>query len=272
MPLYVMKFGGNAIRGKEDTDRFANEVSSLVKEGASIVLVHGGGPEITAEIEKRGMVTTMVSGFRITDDAVLKVAEEVLKCLNRDVIDSLKKAGVSAKGMAGYENGTIGCVKKDKVKVKDGNAVTEVDLGLVGEVSTVNTEHIKKMLSEGIIPVIYPICAGPAGIKMNVNADTVASGIAANTGCNELVFITDVPGILSDVNDKASKIDNITLNEIDDMIASGAISGGMIPKVEACRKAILSGAAAVRMVSGKDKGPIVSGIMSGSPRGTRITK
>jgi acetylglutamate kinase len=265
-----MKFGGNAIRGKDDLDRLAKEISQLIAKGAKIILVHGGGPEITAEIKKRGMTTTMVGGFRITDDAVLKVADDVLKALNDDVTDSLANAGVKAKGMPGYEGNMIVCVKKDPIKVKDGDRTITVDLGLVGEVSEVKTECLEDMLSINVTPVIYPISADASGIKMNVNADTIASGIAAAMGCKEMIFITDVPGILLDVKDAGSKIDKVSLEEIDGLISSGVISGGMIPKVEACRKAILAGVSAVRMVNGKDKKSIVSDVMDGKPHGTLI--
>ncbi|MCL2786821.1 MAG: acetylglutamate kinase [Methanomassiliicoccaceae archaeon] len=270
--LYLLKFGGNAIRGKEDLDRLSGEIAYLTGKGAKIILVHGGGPEITEEIEKRGMTTKKVGGLRITDDAVLKVADEVLKALNDDVVDSLKKAGVKAKGMPGHENGTVICVKKVPFEMKDGDVTVTVDLGLVGEVSEVNVAHIGDMISRGVTPVIYPICADAAGIRMNVNADTVASGIAAAAGCKEMILITDVPGILRNVNDAASKVDKATLKDIDDMIAAGMISGGMIPKVEACREAVLSGVSAVRMVNGKDKKSIVSEVMDGKPHGTLITK
>ena len=270
--IYLMKFGGNAIRGKNDLDRLAKEIALLIAKKAKIILVHGGGPEITAEIEKRGMTTKMVGGFRITDANVLKVADEVLKGLNDDVIDSLRKAGVNAKGMPGYEGGVIECVKKDPIKVKEGEATIKVDLGSVGEVDKVKADYLKGLLSEGIMPVIYPICADANGVKMNVNADTVASGIAAAVGCKEMIFITDVPGILLDVKDPSSKVDQASLKMIDGMIASGIISGGMIPKVEACRKALLEGVSAVRMVNGKDERSIVSDIISGKAHGTLITK
>ena len=271
MSIYLMKFGGNAIRGKEDLDRLAKEIAYITKKGAKIILVHGGGPEITAEIEKRGMTTKKVGGLRITDEAVLKVADEVLKGLNDDVVDSLAKAGVKAKGMPGYEGSVITCVKKAPMNVKDGDTTVTVDLGLVGEVSKVRTDHLNDMLSKGVLPVIYPICADAKGVHMNVNADTVASGIAAAVKCKEMILITDVPGILLDVNDPSSKVDKISLSGIDGLIASGVISGGMIPKVEACRDAILAGVSAVRMVNGKDKASIVSDVMDGKPHGTLIT-
>ncbi|MCL2712787.1 MAG: acetylglutamate kinase [Methanomassiliicoccaceae archaeon] len=253
MSSYLLKFGGNAIRGKGDMDRLANEIFHLTAKGAKIILVHGGGPEITAAIEKKGMTTKMVGGFRITDDNVLNVADEVLKGLNNEMVDSLKNAGVNADGMPGHKDKMITCVKKAPIKAKDNGIEVTVDLGLVGEVDTVDTNKIKEMLSNGITPVIYPICASADGIKMNVNADTVASGIAAALKCKEMIFITDVPGILFDVKDPSSKIDTASLKMIDELISSGVISGGMIPKVEACRNAILSGVSAVRMINGKDE-------------------
>ena len=272
MSTYLLKFGGNAIRGKEDLDRLSNEIAYIISKGAKVILVHGGGPEITAEIEKRGMITEKVAGLRITDDAVLEVADEVLKALNDDVVDSLKKVGVNAKGMPGHEHKTVECVKKEPIKVKDGDVTITVDLDLVGETDKINTKYLNEMISDGILPVIYPICADAAGVRMNVNADTVASGIAAAMGCKEMILITDVPGILRDVKDPNSKIDHVTLNDIDELIASGIISGGMIPKVEACSKAVLAGVSAVRMVNGKDERSIVSDVMDNKPHGTLITK
>ncbi|MCL2607684.1 MAG: acetylglutamate kinase [Methanomassiliicoccaceae archaeon] len=270
MSVYLMKFGGNAIRGKDDMDRLSKEVAQLVSEGEKIILVHGGGPEITDEIEKRGMSTAMAGGFRITDAGVLNVADEVLRRLNDDITASLKKEGVNAKGMSGYDESIITCVKKEPITVKNGDGTITVDLGMVGEADEVNTEIINRMLSENVTPVIYPICADANGVRMNVNADTVASGVAAAVGCREMIFITDVPGILRNVNDKASKIDETTLAEIDVMIENGTISGGMIPKVEACRKAILAGVAAVRMVNGKDERSIVSDAVKNKNHGTLI--
>jgi len=270
LSVYLMKFGGNAIRGKDDLDRLSGEIAQLISEGMKIILVHGGGPEITAEIEKRGLSTTMVGGFRITDENLLNVVDEVLKRLNDDITDSLKNAGVNAKGMSGYFEKMITCVKKEPIKVKNGNETITADLGMVGEVDKVKVDMINKILSENVTPVIYPVCASEDGTHMNVNADTVASGIAAAVGCREMIFITDVPGILRDVNDKESKIDETTLTEIDAMIADGTISGGMIPKVEACRDAILAGVAAVRMVNGKDKNSIVSDVMKNKHHGTLI--
>lgn len=264
--LYLLKFGGNAIRGKDDLDRLSKEIYGLKKDGANIVLVHGGGPEITDEMEKRGLVAKKVAGQRITDDAGLNVAKDVLKWINDDVVDSLTKVGVDAKGIAGFE--FIKAVKKAPLKVVENGKEIMVDLGKVGEVDKVDTAIIFDLLKAGKVPVIYPICAGPEGY-LNVNADTVAAGVAAAIKSKEMIQITDVPGILMDVSDPKSKIDSLTLKDVDALIEKGIISGGMIPKVDACRSAIQAGVSKVRMVNGKDK-TIVSDLLKNSSHGTVI--
>lgn len=266
--LYVIKFGGNAIRGKEDLARLSKEINEFRKQGAAVILVHGGGPEITDEMEKRGLVAKKVAGVRITDAAALEVASDVLKKINGDVVRSLKDSGTDAKGIAGYE--FIKCVKKAPVKAIENGKEVLVDLGLVGEVDTVDIRLLNGLLGKGAVPVIYPICAGTDG-HLNVNADTVAAGIAVAVKCKEMIQITDVSGILRDISDPSSKIDIITLNEVDSLISSGVISGGMIPKVEACRSAILAGVSAVRMVNGKD-GRIVSDLLKNKGHGTVIVR
>jgi acetylglutamate kinase len=268
--VYLLKFGGNAIRGHDDLMRLSGEIAQLIRDGAKIVLVHGGGPEISAEMEKRGMTPRKVAGLRITDAEGLEVATEVLRGLNGDVVGCLEECGVKALGMPGYF--VTECVRKPPVKaVEDGTEIL-VDLGLVGEVSGVDVQTVEDLLAEGITPVVYPIGAMADGSHLNVNADTMASGLAAGIKCKEMITITDVPGILLDINDPASKVDCISLPEVDRLIADGTISGGMIPKVEACRAALLSGVAAVRMVNGKDPRSIVSDVMQNKPHGTVIVK
>ena len=269
--LFVLKFGGNAIRGKEAMMRLSSEIAQMLKDGAKIVLVHGGGPEISEEMERRGLVPKKVAGIRVTDEAGLEVAEKVLSNLNKDVVVCLQEAGVQAIGMPGYHC-TL-CVKKAPVEaVEDGKKIT-VDVGLVGEVSECDPTSLLDLLDVGIVPVIYPIGKDRDGKKLNVNADTMVAGIAASLPCREMIAITDVPGILMDVKDPQSKLDRVDLKKIDELIGSGVISGGMIPKVEACRKAILAGVATVRMVNGTDPQCIVADVMKeGNVHGTVIVR
>ena len=268
--LYVLKFGGNAIRGRDDLMRLSGEIAEMLRGGDRIVLVHGGGPEISEEMERRGMTPRKVCGVRVTDTDSLDVAETVLRRLNSEVVGCLQECGVQALGIPGYFC-TV-CTRKPPMRaVEDGREV-EVDLGLVGEVSGTDPQCLYDLLDQGITPVIYPIGKDADGRKLNVNADTMVAGIAAGMDCREMVAITDVPGILRDVSDPGSKIDSLTLEEVDALIADGIISGGMIPKVEACRSALLAGVGTVRMVNGKDPTSIITDIKKGVPHGTVITR
>ena len=271
--IYLVKFGGNALDGKGGMRQLAHEVADLVRDGYSIVLVHGGGPEISAEMERLGMKPMKVAGVRITDEAGLEVAEKVLKKINADLVDCLLDAGAIAVGMPGYF--CTECERKKPYKAVENGKELTVDPGLVGEVVSVDKQTIFDLLDQHIIPVVYPIGAEVVGDKMqhlNVNADTMAAGIAAGVECKEMIAITDVPGILENVHDLSSKIDRVTFKEIDQLLADGTISGGMVPKVEACRKAVLAGAEAVRMVNGRDPESIVKDVIMGAPKGTLIVK
>lgn len=267
--IYLLKFGGNAIRGHDDMMRLSKEIAQLIHDGAKIILVHGGGPEISAEMEKRGLNPMKIGGVRVTDAPALEVATDVLRKLNGEIVGCLEEASVTAVGMPGYM--CTSCRKKAPYEIIEGNSAIKVDLGLVGEVVSVDVEVLMDILENGITPVIYPIGADESGY-LNVNADTMAAGIAAGIKCKELITITDVPGIMTDIEDPDSKINKLTLKEVDQLIADGVISGGMIPKVEACRNALEAGVETVRMVNGKDKRSIVTDIMKNVPHGTIIVK
>ncbi len=268
--VYLLKFGGNAIRSHDDMMRLSKEIAQLISHGAKIVLVHGGGPEISAEMERKGLVPKMVGGLRVTDEAGLEVVTSVLQRINADMVECLTECDVQALGMPGML--VTDAIKKPPVIVKEDGIEKEADLGLIGEISEVYPDVIFDLLKQGITPVIYPLGSTGDGIHLNVNADTMASGIATGILCKEMIAITDVPGILTDINDPSSKINSLTLAEVDVLIENGTISGGMIPKVEACRKALMAGVPAVRMVNGKDPRTIVSDVMQNKPHGTVITK
>ena len=266
MRIYLLKFGGNAIRGREGMLALSKEVALMRKAGCGVVLVHGGGPEISEEMERRGMTPRKVAGVRVTDADSLEVAEIVLRRINSDVVSCLEECDLEAVGIPGYFC-TV-CERKPPVTV-DGETV---DLGLVGDVSGTDPSSILDLLEDGIVPVIYPIGKDAEGKKLNVNADTMAAGIAAGMGVSEMIAITDVPGILTDIKDPDSKLDSVTLDQVQALIDDGTISGGMIPKVEACRKAVEAGAEAVRMVDGRKPEGLAEDIIEGNPRGTLITR
>ena len=271
MSKYLLKFGGNALSGEGALDRLCSDIAEMLSHGHEVMVVHGGGPEISAEMERRGMEPRKVAGLRITDEATLEVAETVLRRINDSVVEALGRAGVSSIGMPAYMCSL--CRRKDPVKVKDGDETVEVDLGLVGEVVDADLSSADDVIrATGGVPVLYPIGKDAEGRKLNINADTLASAVAVAWKCDEMVAITDVPGILRDVHDHDSKIDTITVDEVHALVEQGVISGGMIPKVEACIRALSAGVPKVRMVDGGDKEHIITESTNGRQKGTVITR
>lgn len=263
----LIKFGGNALSGEGDLKRFGQDIASLIASGFRPILVHGGGPEISQEMERRGLKVRKVSGLRVTDAAALGVAAEVLGRINSEIVSVLVRSGVKAIGMSGCD-ASVMAAKMPPVKVTDelGNEST-VDLDRVGDVSAVDPGRLGSLISAGTVPVIYPICADAGGVKLNVNADTVAAHVARAAGVREMVLVTDVPGILR----AGQVIRSATLGEIDALIADGTITGGMVPKVDACRTALMNGVETVYMLNGKDPHALVRKLLRGEDTGTRIT-
>jgi len=214
-----------------------------------------------------------VAGVRVTDEAGLAVAEEVLSRINGDVVSAFQGVGLNAVAMAGHTGHVVTCAKKPPMKVKDDDgSMIEADLGLVGEVSAVDVALLKGMMADGKVPVIYPICETAQEVRMNVNADTVAYGVASALECDELIMVTDVPGVLMDVNDPGSLRPELTVDEVGRLIDQGIIRDGMVPKVEGCIKALEAGVMSTRMVNGRDKGSILGDLSGEHPKGTRIHK
>jgi acetylglutamate kinase len=263
----LVKFGGNALSGEGDLQRFAQDLGSLIASGFVPILVHGGGPEISEEMERRGLRVRKVAGLRVTDAAALEVAADVLGRINSQIVEALRRAGVAAVGISGCD-ASITASKMPPMKVtgEDGT-VTAVDLDRVGDVSRIDPQHLEAVIGEGKVPVIYPICASADGTRFNVNADTVAAHVARAAGAREMVLVTDVPGILKD----GEVIRSMTLRGIDALIADGTITGGMVPKVEACRTALDHGVRTVYMLNGKEPHSLVRKLIGGEDIGTRIT-
>ncbi len=263
----LIKFGGSSLSGEGDLDRFSSDVAQLRNAGMSIVIVHGGGPEINEAMERKGLKVHKVSGLRITDDASLDVVCDVLSSINSHIVASLSNAGVNAIGLSASEEGMVVCEKKPPVHTEEG----DVDLGNVGEVRTVCSERLMRMLSDGAVPVIYPICADATGKKYNVNADTVAAHIAKAVHAKEMVLVTDVPGILINGEKGKQVLHEATMDKIDELISTGIIIGGMLPKVEACRTALDSGVSTVYMLNGKEPHSLLAKLINGQECGTKIT-
>ncbi len=267
--IFVIKFGGNTLADPANVESLTKELLALQKEGRKIVVVHGGGNSISAEMKARGLTPVMVGGQRVTDEPAMEVVEDVLHRINTELVEQFTAAGVKCIGVGAFRF-TISALRPPYHVMEDG--VDKVyDLGLCGYVTDVDPNPLLDLLDAGVIPVIYPV--GTDGSrKINVNADTMSGGIAVGIGADELLAVTDVPGILRNFPDPESKIDRVTLAEIDGLVQSGVISGGMIPKVEAAASAVRAGAHAVRMVNGTGGRNEISKSIRGEPVGTLIVK
>jgi len=265
--LVLIKSGGNVLSDAGGMAAFASDVKRLIGAGYSVAVVHGGGPEISREMEARGLAVRKVAGLRVTDQAAFGVAAEVLGGVNRQLVAALRGEGIEAIGLSGGQAGLLAS-KKPPVKAEDGSLV---DLGRVGDVSRADRARMDEFLRFGAVPVVHPICHGGDG-PLNVNADSVASALAAAVGADMLVLVTDVPGVLRGGASGKEVIPALTAAEAQGLIADGTVSGGMIPKVQACLDALSDGVPSVLMVNGKEPGTISRRLLNGEKLGTEITR
>lgn len=233
--ITVVKCGGSTVN--KLTAEFFKSIAAMKEKGMNPVLVHGGGLEINRMLEQMQIECEFVNGLRKTTPEVLEVAEMILSGkVNKCLVSSLQSAGAPAFGMSGIDGGLL-----------EAEQVADQDLGLVGNVVNVNTSCIHSMLESGFVPVIAPIAADKNGKKLNVNADAAASAVAQAVGAKELLFITDVEGVLID----GSKADYIHVEQLEQHIHDGEIYGGMIPKVQAAA-ASLTGDLEKVIIAGAD--------------------
>ncbi|MBN9024536.1 acetylglutamate kinase [Kaistia sp. MMO-174] len=267
----VVKFGGNAMGSEELGKAFAEDITLLKLAGINPVVVHGGGPQINAMLNRLGIKSEWAAGMRITDKPTVEVVEMVLAgSINKEIVQTITEAGGRAIGLTG-KDGNMVTVKRltRKVVDPDSNIEKVVDLGFVGEPTRVRTEVLEVLAKSEIIPVLAPVCAGEDGETYNVNADTFAGAIAGALDASRLLFLTDVPGVL-DRNKQLIK--ELTVAEARAMIADGTISGGMIPKVETCIEALDRGVEGVVILDGKTPHAVLLELFTERGAGTLIKR
>jgi acetylglutamate kinase len=245
-----VKYGGHAMGDPELARDFAEDIVLLKAVGINPVVVHGGGPQIGAMLKKLGVESRFVDGLRVTDKATAEVAEMVLSgAINKEIVGWIMQAGGTAIGLSGKDGGLVTASKVTRTtKDPDSQIEQAIDLGFVGEPTTVDTTVIDAACAAGMIPVIAPIAAGADGATYNINADTMAGAIAAALGAARLFLLTDVPGVL---DKQGSLLTDLTPADIARLKDDGTISGGMIPKLETCVKAVEAGCEAAVVLDGR---------------------
>ncbi|MBR2722226.1 MAG: acetylglutamate kinase [Clostridia bacterium] len=238
--VVVVKYGGNAMTSEVLKDSVAHDIVLLNLIGVKVVLVHGGGPEITDMLQKIGKQTEFVDGLRVTDKETVDVAQMVLAGkINKSLVNLLECSGGKAIGLSGIDGHMI------KAKIKD------TRLGYVGTVTSVNPKPIQDLLELDYIPVVSTIGCDDEGNVYNINADTAAAKIAAALDAESLITLTDIAGILRDKDDPDTLISHINVKETEQMIQDGVIVGGMIPKVQCCADAVKDGVKKVFIIDGR---------------------
>jgi acetylglutamate kinase len=247
---FVVKYGGHAMGDPELARDFAEDVVLLKAVGINPVVVHGGGPQIGAMLKKLGVESTFIDGLRVTDKATAEIAEMVLSGgINKELVGWIAGAGGKALGISGKDGGLVIASKVHRTtKDPDSNIERVLDLGFVGEPQTVDTSIIETASAAGMIPVIAPIAPGADGATYNINADTMAGAIAAALGAARLFLLTDVAGVL-DLD--GNLLTDLQPGDIARLQAEGAITGGMIPKLETCIQAVEAGCEAAVVLDGR---------------------
>jgi acetylglutamate kinase len=268
----VVKYGGNAMLNDDIKNKVLQDIVFLRCAGMRPIVVHGGGPEITAMLQKAGKQTQFISGLRVTDAESVGLAEMALVGkINTDLVARLNILGGNAVGLNGKDANLIQA-KKHLADVYENGEVNLVDIGYVGNVEHINTALINVLLDNDFIPVIAPTGVGTNGETYNINADSVAGEIAGALQAEKLLVLTDVKGIYSDYRDESSFISTLTFEKAQELIVRGKIDGGMIPKVKACITALSGGAKKTHIIDGREEHSILLEIFSDDGVGTEVVK
>lgn len=259
----VVKYGGAAMTDDDAKRSVCTDVALLHYVGLRPVVVHGGGPKISAMMNRLGLEPRFVEGLRVTDDATMEIAEMVLVgSIGQDLAAAIQAAGVSAVSISGRDGATLGAC----CMVGPAGA----DLGHVGEVTEIRPKLINDLLEAGHIPVLSPIGMSETGGPLNINADLAAGSLAVALRASKLVTLSDVPGLLRDRNDPSTLISELTLSEARGMLASDAVGSGMIPKLQSCITAVEGGVERAHMIDGSRPHSLLVELFSESGIGTMV--
>lgn len=257
--IIVVKYGGNAMIDEKLKKKVMGDIVLMTQVGIKVVLVHGGGPEITELLSKIGKESEFVDGLRVTDKETVDVAMMVLAGkINKTLVSLLQRNGGKAIGLCGVDGGMIKASQKDE------------RLGYVGDIESVNVKPILDVIEKGYIPIVSTIGADDEGNTYNINADTAAARIAGALKAESLISMTDTPGLLMDKDDPETLIKKITVSQIPALTEQGVIAGGMLPKIECCRDAIEHGVRKVFIIDGRIPHAILIETLTDEGLGTMV--
>ena len=261
--VIVVKYGGSAMADDGLKKNVIKDVTLLKLVGFKPIVVHGGGKDISAWINKTGKKSEFVNGLRVTDAETMEIAEMVLGKVNKSLVTMVEELGVKAIGISGKDGGLLTVEKK----LSDGR-----DIGFVGEVTKVDTKILEDLLEKDFLPIVAPIGLDKNYDTYNINADDAACAIAKAMGANKLAFLTDIEGVYKDPADPSTFISRLTVSEADALIDDGFIGGGMLPKLKNCTEAIKNGVSRVHILDGRKPHSLLLEVFTDTGIGTMFFK
>ena len=257
--IVVVKYGGNAMINEDLKQQVMEDICLLWLIGVKVVLIHGGGPEISETMKKFGKKSEFVNGLRVTDKETVDIVQMVLAGkVNKTLVNLLQMKGGHAVGLSGIDGGILEATMKDEA------------LGYVGEITKIRTQPITDLLEKNYIPVVSTIASDRQGNTFNINGDTAAASIAGALGAERLIMMTDIAGLLRDKDDPTTLIPAVTVSEAKQLFEEGIISGGMIPKVDCCIEAIEKGVKHVVIMDGRVPHSILMELLTDEGAGTMV--
>ena len=268
--IFVLKAGGEVFTSDEATRHLLEQVALLHQVGIRVVVVHGGGPQLTELAEALGVPTKMVGGRRVTDKQTLDMTTMVLNGkINTRILAACRDLHLPAIGLSGVDAGLIKAHKRPPVEV-EGHSGGPVDFGFVGDIDSVDPDVVRAQLDNGMVPIVSPLSADDNGTVLNINADTVAAALATALGASKLILTMGAPGILEDRHNPSSLVSYLDLEDLQELRANGSLAEGMLPKARAIEAAIKGGVPRVHLISYKIPDSLLLEIFTNEGTGTLV--
>src|SRR5262252_417980 len=270
---FVVKFSGKVTEDHERLISLAEELALLHQVGIRVCVIHGCGKQLTELAEKMGVEQTIIEGRRVTDDDTLEMAKMIFAGkINTDILAALRHRGVHAVGLSGVDGNIVHAERRPPKKIVDRKTgeSAQVDFGHVGDIIEIDSSLLTVLLDHGYLPVISSLGADSEGMVFNINADTIASEIAVQLHAEKLVLLSDVDGIYLRAGDAATKLSRLTANEASELIATGAASGGMIPKLQSIIEPIRRGVKSAHIINGNSRNSLLAEVFTDEGTGTMI--
>lgn len=270
---FVVKLSGKVTENRDNLTSLAEELALLHQVGIHICVVHGGGKQLSELADKMGVVQTIIDGRRVTDDATLEMAKMIFAGkINTDILAALRHRAVEAVGLSGVDGNIVHAERRPPKEVlnRETGAREHVDFGNVGDVVEINARLLTVLLDHGYLPVISSLGADSDGAVFNINADTIAAEIAVQLKAEKLILLSDVDGLYLNASDPSTKLSRLTASEAEDLIKTGAATGGMIPKLQSIAELLSRGVHSAHIISGNNRNALLSEIFTDSGTGTMI--